>query len=102
MAALFAFAAKILPLVKAVGGAVGIAAGVKSLTQKSSALAGQPAPTPQPLPTPPTVEDAQKSAGIDVAKRRRISVLSGGVTNVTRGKALVSEENIGTKSLLGS
>lgn len=80
--------------------AAGIATGIKSLVNKPKSSSA-PAPTPAPLPDKPTIEKAETKAGVDVARRRKISALSGGVTNLTRGNALVPEANIGRKSLLG-
>ena len=80
--------------------------GGKSLlkTAGKAFTSGQAAPAPatKPPPEAPKIEDAAKQAKADVARRRRISVLSGGVTNITKGQALVSEGNLARKSLLGT
>ncbi len=78
---------------------LGIATGVKSLLSSSK---GAKDTQQVKSPKAPTEEDAQSKAAASVAKRRRISLLSGGETNITRGKALVPEENLGRKTLLGS
>ena len=97
-----AFLAPLIPLLTVASLGVGIASGVKSLTAKpqSEGRVGQ-APAPAPLPEAPKVEDAQAKAKAELDKKRRISFLSGGKTNVTQGKALVSESEIGRNSLLG-
>ncbi len=81
---------------------VGIAASTKSLLSRGSQQQRTPAPEPKPIPKAPTVEDATKKAESQVARRRRISLLSGGQTNITRGQATLSESDVGKKSLLGS
>ncbi len=84
---------------------VGIFTGVKSLFgggKKESAPARQPAPTPKPLPPAPKIEDAKKAGADETARRRRISLLSGGRTNVTRGQATLAEGDVGRKTLLGA
>ena len=102
MSFLIPFAIKALPLLKAVGATVGIATGVKSLVGGGkSASAQEAAPEPKPLPSAPKPEDAAKKAESEVTRRRRISLLSGGRTNITRGRALVPESAIERKSLLG-
>jgi hypothetical protein len=87
--------------VGSLSGLFGIGAGIHSII--SGSKKGDKSPSaPAPLPKAPTAEDAAIKAKADLQKRRRISVLSGGVTDVTRGKALVSEEQVGKKSLLGA
>ena len=91
------------PLLGVISTGVGIATGIKALTSKNKgSSAQQAAPQPQPLPEQPKQEDAAAKAKEDMAKRRRISVLSGGNTNVTRGKALTTESDVGKKALLGA
>lgn len=93
----------LLPVIQAISGVVGITTGIKSIIggdKKASPSA--PAPTPKPLPAAPKPEDAQKKAEESVARRRRISVLSGGETNVTRGQSLLAEGDVGVKKLLGA
>ncbi len=91
----------LLPLIGAVSGAIGIATGIKSLVSGGGSQKQTPAPEPKPLPKTPTLEDASKKAEDAVGRRRRISLLSGGKTNITRGQALVAESDIARKSLLG-
>ena len=96
----------ILPAIAAVSGIVGIISGIRGITgagkKDSGAGAGAGAPpAPAPLPEKPTEEKAQVSAADEMKRRRRISLLSGGLTNITRGQALVPEKNIERKSLLG-
>ena len=94
--------AAILPVIAAVSGAIGIAQGIKALSSSNKESAQQaPVQAPAKLPEVPKEEDAQAKAAEELKRRRRISVLSGGQTNVTRGKALVPESAVGTKSLLG-
>ena len=97
-----AFLAALGPAIGAISGAIGIATGIKSLLSKPKEAAKAPAPEPRPIPKAPTVEDAQKKAQGQVARRRRISLLSGGETNVTGGKATLQEGDVGRKSLLGA
>ena len=98
-----AFLGALAPLLTTIGAGVSIATGIKSLVSKPKAAASQPAPapTPQAAPAVPTVEDAAIKAQEEAKKRRRISFLSGGNTDITRGQALVPESAIGKKSLIG-
>jgi len=85
------------PAISALSGIVGIATGIKSLFGKKEKV-----PEPAKLPAVPTAEDAEAKAQAEIKKRRRISFLSGGQTNITRGQALVSEANLGRTELLGA
>lgn len=89
-----AFAA---PIISAIAGIASIASTASSLFGKKNK-----APTPQAAPAAPTVEGAQKNAADEVNRRRRISLLSGGNTDVTRGAALVDPNSVTKKSLLGA
>ena len=88
----------LLPIISAVSGVVGIVSGIKGLTQSQKSSAP---PAPAPLPEKLTIEGAATDAKAESAKRRRISLLSGGNTDITRGSALVPEGSIGRKTLLG-
>jgi len=94
-----AFLAALAPILTAASAGMGVYSGIKAMTAKKDDKApGSPAP----LPAAPTGADAQMKADADLKKRRRISVLSGGVTDKTRGQALVGEDSVGKKSLLGA
>lgn len=93
-----AFLAPAIPFLTAASAAVGIATGIKSLTQSTKSVSPPP---PAPLPAPPTTTDVQKQAAEETKKRRRASLLSGGQTDITKGTATVTEINVGKKSLLG-
>lgn len=83
-----------------VGGGLSIASSVRSLISKPPSAS---TPKSQPLPPTPKIEDATKKAQAEVERRRRISLLTGGQTNVTGGAgAVVPEVNIGRKSLVGA
>ena len=74
----------LLPTIQAISGALGIFTGVKSIiggSEKKSS-APDPAPTPKPLPAQPSLDDSKKKAEDQVARRRRINLLSGGQTNI--------------------
>lgn len=60
------------------------------------------AASPPPLPATPDSQDAAQSAAETLKKRRRISLLSGGDTNVTRGTGAITPANLGQKTLLGA
>jgi len=94
-----AFLAPLAPFLSAVGAGVSIATGIRSLVSKPKAQ--DSAPTPPPVPEKPTIEQAQETAVDQVKKRRRISLLTGGRTNITRGQALVPESSVEKKSLIG-
>lgn len=89
----------VAPLLGILGAAAGVATAVQSMTQSKKASKEQP--QPGPLPTTPTESAAKTDAAAELKKRRQASFLSGGLTNLTRGAALVPEANIGRKSLLG-
>ena len=98
----------IVPAVTAAASAVGIAQGVKALTAKSaSPYIGGKAIEPLKPETEPDVtaesvaKTAEESATAKLKKRLRISALTGGKTNLTRGKALIPEDMIQKKALLG-
>jgi len=88
--------------IASIAGIFGIGSSIKSLVSSPArAQSPAPAPEPKPLPPPPKIEDAKKKAEDQVARRRKISLLSGGRTNITRGQSLVSESDVARKSLLG-
>lgn len=87
----------IAPVISAVAGIASIASTAKGLFGKKDK-----APAPKAAPAAPTVEGAQKDATAEVNRRRRISLLSGGNTDVTRGAALVDPTSVTKKSLLGA
>lgn len=60
------------------------------------------APAPVAAPVAPTVANAEATAKADSAKRRRISMLQGGNTNLTQQTAGGAGAAVGTKSLLGA
>lgn len=62
----------------------------------------QAPPALAPLPAAPTSADASAKAQAEVDKKRRISLLSGGDTNLTKGAATVGTEDVGKKTLGGS
>ena len=101
MAFLLPFAPLITGLGIAAGGVAGIYSAVQGAKQAKKAADQQPS-SPAPLPTPPTEASAEEKAKIDLQKRRRISVLSGGDTDKTRSKALVGEDQSTKKTLLGA
>lgn len=68
------------------------------LNKKQSAPS---APALAPLPAAPTSADASAKAQAEVDKKRRISLLSGGDTNLTNGTAAVSSTDVGKNKLLG-
>lgn len=86
-----------VPIISAISGIASIASTAKGLFGKKDK-----APTPQASPAVPTPQDAQTSATDEVNRRRRISLLSGGNTDVTRGTALVDPNSVTKKSLLGA
>ena len=90
----------LVPLVSLATAGVGLYQGIKANKDAKKASSIMPQ-APAPLPTAPTEVSAAEKAKIDLQKRRRISVLSGGDTDKTRGQALVSETNVGAKKLLG-
>ena len=94
-----AFLAPLLPALMTVSTGLGIFNTIKGMNRKDGNM--QVTQPPAPLPTAPTQMDAATKAKEDLQKRRRISVLSGGDTDKTRGQALVSEANVGAKTLLG-
>ena len=89
------------PLLSIASAGLGIFTGIKSLIGGGKKDKGEPAPAPKPLPAQPKVEDAKQKAADQVARRRKISLLSGGDTNITRGQALLSEGDVGRKTLGG-
>lgn len=95
-----AFLAALAPALGAVASGVAIATGIKSLVSKPPKQSAPPTP-PKP-PAPPQVADAEAAAEIDTKNRRRASLLTGGRTDLTRGKALVSPTDVGKKSLIGA
>ena len=91
----------IIPALTIASMGVGIAQGVQSLQaggKKDSLSQLQTTP----LPAKPTEEAAGVDAAAELKRRKKISALSGGTTDITRGKALVSETNIGKQTLGGS
>ena len=97
-----AFLAAAGPAISAIGGLLGIATSVKSLISKNQKPSAGPVPIQPQMPKQPTQADASQKAAEAVKKRQRVSLLSGGKTNITRGKALVSQEELPTKSLVGA
>lgn len=92
----------VAPLI--IGGlaAAGAVSAVNSIVnkQKEQALpVQQPAQTTQTAAT--IQEDSKAKAKADLEKRRRISLLSGGNTDLTRGTALTTGNQIATKNLVG-
>lgn len=91
----------VAPLI--IGGlaAAGAVSAVNSFVNKSSDT-----PAPAQVQTPQTQaadinKNAQDKAKEDIAKRRRISLLSGGNTDLTRGTALATGDQIARKNLVG-
>lgn len=92
-----AFLPAMLP---AIAGLVGAGASIYSTVQSSkSRKAQQRSVTPNP--TAPNYEESEAKAREDMKRRRKISFLSGGKTDMTRGTGVVGQSSIGTKSLLG-
>lgn len=87
----------IAPLLGAVGAGLGLFSQIKA-----SKKAAAPPPPVAPTPKTPTPEDATGKAAAKVKRRRRISLLSGGKTNVTGGQAVVGEAQLGRKELTGA
>ena len=97
-----AFLAPLIPLMTAAAAGFSIYQGVTSMNrQGKDDISAQP-PAPIAPPEVPTPMDAEADAAAEVKKKRKISALTGGTTDMTRGKALVSESSIGRKSLLGA
>ena len=95
----------LVPFIPLIVGAMGVGASIYSTSASKTAAskarnAQQDAPAP--LPTAPTEGDAQAKAAEDMQTRRRISMLSGGDTDVTKGKALVAPADSAKKTLLGA
>lgn len=88
--------AAVLPIISAVGGVLGIMQSIKGLKGSK-----EEAPAAPPMPEAPKMEDAQGKAAEDVKKRRRMSLLSGGMTDITKGTADVGAGNVGLKNLVG-
>jgi hypothetical protein len=66
------------------------------------ATAPAPAPAPTPIPPTPKREDAAEKAEGEMLRRRKQSLLRGANTRVTGATgAAVSEDFLGTRSLLG-
>jgi len=78
--------------------AVGLGAMVGSMFKKDKP------PAPVAAPVAPTVANAEADAKAQAAKKRRISMLSGGNTNLTAqtNTAGGAGAAVGTKSLLGA
>lgn len=89
----------IAPIALAIGGAFAAKKIVGGLLAKETPkLPEQAAPTA----TAATVqEDAKAKSKADMEKRRRISMLSGGNTDITKGTAGVSGDEVAKKTLLG-
>lgn len=79
----------------------GIASAVSASRQAKKARSALSEAAPAATPAVPKVEDAAVKAKADVKKRRQVLARTGGITNVTRGSAIVPEANIGRRSLLG-
>lgn len=89
----------IAPIIAAVSSGFGLFQQIKG----SRKAAAPPAPPPPVKPPPRVTEgEAKEKATADVGRRRRISLLSGGQTNVTKGQATVGESQLGRKSLVGA
>jgi len=81
------------PLAALATAGAGIAGAVTSIRAQRKASQAKPPPRP---------EDAKIDAKADVRRRKRISFLSGGQTNVTGGAgALAQSSSVNTKSLVG-
>lgn len=83
---------------------LGLVSAVSSISSmfKGNKQQSQSAPPPvQPLPAAPTTADASAKAQAEVDKRRRISLLSGGDTNLTKGAAAVGGADVSKNKLLG-
>lgn len=85
----------VAPLAMAIGAIASTVQTISSLKRKDTPAAAPAAPAA------PTMQNAQTDAKAEVEKRRRISLLSGGNTDVTRGQAALQSGQVGTKSLLG-
>ena len=81
---------------------LGIAQSVKSLiSPRGAPKQAESIKQAAKLPAVPKIQDAKVKAREDVAKRRRTIARTGGVTDITKGLAVVPEANIGRKSLIG-
>jgi hypothetical protein len=89
-----------IPFITAAAGALSIATGIKSLVGGKKSSSSTPS-NPEALPKTPNAADASESAEKELKKRRKISVLSGGNTDKTRGQALAKESDVTRKSLVG-
>jgi ABC-type Mn2+/Zn2+ transport system ATPase subunit len=90
-----AFAA---PLIGLASAGLGLYQSVKGMKDARR----QQAPAVQQSPVAPKAEDASKSAAMEVRRRRRISMLSGGQTNKTQGMAQLGAGSVAQKTLLGA
>lgn len=82
----------------AVLAAVGLGTAIGGLFSKKDK-----APAPVAAPVAPTVANAEEEAKAQSAKRRRISMLQGGNTNLTQQTNTAGSAGaaVGTKTLLG-
>lgn len=90
------FAPLVAPLIG--GLATGLVGGLFGKKDK----AHDAAPVPAAQKAAPTMAGAQDNAAQEVAKRRRISMLSGGNTDVTRGTGALAPGQVQQKTLLGA
>jgi hypothetical protein len=85
--------------------ATGIDAGVTDTVRKGADIVGmEDKNSPlniEPLPATPTISDATDKAKVEAARKRRITLLSGGKTDYTSGQALGGSSSA-PKSLLGA
>lgn len=81
-------------------GAVGAAIGFGSLISSMLGKKNKP-PAPVAPPPAPTVANAEADAKAQQLKKRRISMLSGGQTDLTAGSAGGAGATVGSKTLLG-
>ncbi len=88
------FIAPILGIVSAVSSVASMFKGNKQQAQAAP-------PALAPLPAAPTTAEASAKAQAEVDKRRRISLLSGGETNLTKGGAELTSTDVAKKNLLG-
>lgn len=89
----------VVPFVVAAASAASAVSGLMGVFQGGKLM---PKGGPQPAGMqPPTPADANKDAQAQIDKKRRMSLLSGGNTDVTRGSGVVNSSSVGTKTLVG-
>ena len=84
-----------------IAGALGLVKTAVDATRQEPVKAFAGGPGQKPAPKEPTVDEAQQTAAEQLKKRRKISLLTGGMTDITEGTGLVPEASVKRKTLLG-